>query len=249
MICRREICNPMRIATWNVERLKHRAKAEQMCKTIEAAGAGILVLTETDREFVPDYPYAYHTPMLQEIRPEYYRATENRVSVYSKYPVVKAYTTCDRYTSACVELSTDGGNLLVYGTIMGIFGNREASFKRDVEMQMKDVRRLSAEGHAICVIGDFNLSFGDNYYYTKFGRDLVRQTFLDCGIDILTQDVPECIDHIAVTRGFTGEVMAASEWNKDKSLSDHKGIVIEMTSGSETATKRNNRSLGLEVEK
>jgi len=62
----------------------------------------------------------------------------------------------------------------------------------------------------------------------KLGRNLVRQTFRGCGIDILTQDVPECIDHIAVSKGFAGERTAVAEWNKDKSLSDHKGIVVEI---------------------
>ena len=56
----------------------------------------------------------------------------------------------------------------------------------------------------------------------------MRETFLDCGIDILTQDVPECIDHIAVSKGFAGEKAAVAEWNKDKPLSDHKGIVVEI---------------------
>ena len=239
----------MRIATWNIERLKHRAKADQMYKAIEAIHADILVLTETDMRFVPDYPYTFHSPMLREIRPEYYRETENRVSIYSVFPFIREHQTYDRYTAACVELSTDEGHLLIYGTIMGIFGNRETSFKRDVEMQMKDVRRLTAEGHSICVIGDFNLSFGDNYYCTKLGRDLVRQTFLDCGIDILTWDVPVCIDHVAMTKGFTGERIAVSEWNDDKRLSDHKGIVVEMASGPKAAAKTNNHILGLETQK
>ena len=62
----------------------------------------------------------------------------------------------------------------------------------------------------------------------KLGRNLVRQTFRGCGIDILTQDVPECINHIAVLKGLAGERAAVAEWNKDKSLSDHKGIVVEI---------------------
>ena len=219
----------MRIATWNVERLKHHVKTDVMLRDVEEANADILVLTETDRRFVPDYPYVCHSPLLREIRPDYYREAENRVSIYSRFPVIKEYKTNDMYTCVCVELLTDRGNLLVYGTIMGIFGNREASFNSDLEMQMSDIRRLSTENHSICVIGDYNLSFGDNYYYTNYGRNLVQQTFLDCGIDILTQAVPECIDHIAVSKGFPGETVTVTEWNKDKSLSDHKGIVVEIS--------------------
>lgn len=218
----------MRIATWNVERLKHHAKKDVMLRDVEGTNVDILVLTETDRRFVPDYPYECHSPLLREIRPDYYRETENRVSIYSRFPVIKEYKTYDRYTAVCVELLTDKGNLLVYGTIMGIFGNRDAFFNHDLEMQMNDICRLSMEGHSLCVVGDFNLSIADNYYYTEFGRNLVRKTFRNCEIDILTQDVPECIDHIAVSKGLARERVAVAEWNKDKTLSDHKGVVVEM---------------------
>jgi endonuclease/exonuclease/phosphatase family metal-dependent hydrolase len=218
----------MRIATWNVERLKHHVKTDVMLRNVEETNADILVLTETDRRFVPNYPYVCHSPLLREIRPDYYRETENRVSIYSRFPVIKEYKTYDRYTAICVELLTDRGYLLAYGTIMGILGNREASFNQDLEMQMNDIRRLSMEGHSLCVIGDYNLSLGDNYYYTKYGRNLVWRTFRNCEIDILTQDVPECIDRISVSKGFAGEKAAVAEWNKDKSLSDHKGIVVEI---------------------
>ena len=166
----------MRIATWNVERLKHHAKTDVMLQAVEAANADILVLTETDSRFVPVYPYECHSSLLREIRPDYYRETENRVSIYSRFPVIKKYKTNDMYTCVCVELLTDRGNLLVYGTIMGIFGNREASFNSDLEMQMSDIRRLSMEGHSLCVVGDFNLSFADNYYYTHLFGFLGRQS-------------------------------------------------------------------------
>ena len=94
---------------------------------------------------------------------------------------------------------------------------------------MKDIRSLSTKGHKICVIGDYNLSSADNYYYTKYGRNLVRQTFLECGINTLTQDVQECIDHLAISRGFGGMMLTVTEWNKNKSLSDHKGIVVQIS--------------------
>ena len=218
----------LRIATWNVERLKHHKYASSMLREIERIDADILVLTETDSRLLPNYPHYCSTPLLQEIRPDYYRQTENRVSVFSKYKCVKQHDTYDKYTAICVELDTDAGNLLVYGTIMGIFGNREASFKTDLSKQMEDIRRLSAQGHSICVIGDYNLSFCDNYYYTQFGRNAVNQTFDACQIDILTKDRTWCIDHIALTRGFAENVESIEEWNIEKTLSDHKGIAVSI---------------------
>ena len=218
----------MRIATWNVERLKHYREITSILREIETADADILVLTETDARLFPRYPCAFHTPPLNEIRQGYYRDTENRVSVFSRHPCVRRHETCDPYTTIALELDTPRGRLLVYGTIMGIFGNREASFKSDLTRQMADIRRLSEQGHRLCVAGDYNLSFGDNYYYTRHGRDLVNETFRDCGIDILTRDQPQCIDHIALTRGFADRPASIDEWNKDKRLSDHKGIEADL---------------------
>lgn len=223
----------MKIATWNVERLKRHRNMGIMLEEIKKAGADILVLTETDDRLRPDYPYYYHTPLLHEIQPGLYRKTENRVSVFSRYKCVKQHETYDGNTAICVELETGQGNLLVYGTIIGIFGNRKAPFKVDLRKQMEDIRRLSEQRSPLCVAGDFNLSFGDNYYFTREGRDLVVQTFMDCGLDLLTGKVSECVDHIAVTKGFLGDYVAVSEWNEDKTLSDHKGIAVEAALATE----------------
>ena len=217
----------MRIATWNVERLRHRRDIDTMLLEINKADADILVLSETDTRLDPCFPHCYHTRPLYESNPRYYADTENRVSVYSRYKCLKQHETYDAYTSICVELETDRGNLLVYGTIMGVLGNREASFKTDLRAQMADIRRLSAQGNRLCVVGDYNLSFCDSYYYTREGRALVENTFRDYGIEILTRDRRECVDHIALTAGFADSVACIGEWNTDKRLSDHKGIVIE----------------------
>jgi endonuclease/exonuclease/phosphatase family metal-dependent hydrolase len=49
------------------------------------------------------------------------------------------------------------------------------------------------------------------------------------GLELLTRKQPECIDHIAISRGFVGEsAVRVEEWNYDKTLSDHKGIVAEL---------------------
>lgn len=218
----------MRIATWNVARLKHRRDIDAMLRQIVRADADILVLTEADTRLHPCFPHCYHTRQLHEFNPRYYADTENRVSVYSRYRCLKQHETFDACTSICVELETELGNLLVYGTIMGIFGNREASFKTDLRAQLSDIRRLSAQGNRLCVVGDYNLSFCDGYYYTREGRALVEETFRDCEIEILTRDRRECVDHIALTTGFAKSVARIEEWNIDKRLSDHKGIVIEI---------------------
>ena len=230
----------MRIATWNIERLKHKNKRDLIHEACNAVEADILVLTETDERVAPEYPYCYRTTSLKGVEmPIVYRGekafvryadTENRVSIFTKYQCLKEYVAFDSYKALCVELATEFGDLLVYGTIMGVFGNREASFQPDIEKQMEDIRRLTAEGRNICVIGDYNLSFIDNYYHTTLGRETVQGCFGRSGISILTSERPQCIDHIAVSDSFMQghRVTEINEWNLDKTLSDHKGIVVQI---------------------
>ncbi|GHV43558.1 hypothetical protein FACS189490_13720 [Clostridia bacterium] len=130
----------------------------------------------------------------------------------------------------CVELETEMGNLLVYGTIIGIYGNRHPSFEDDLAKQLADFKRLSAGNANLCVVGDYNCTFADNYYYTKSGRSALLQSFADNRMALLTKDAPECIDHIAVSMQFVeGCTFTVEEWNCDKRLSDHKGIAVNIT--------------------
>lgn len=219
----------MKIATWNVERLKHKNSLQEMIAACENVQADILVLTETDHRLYLDYRFCYQTPLLSEIDPAFYKPTENRVSIFTNYPCIREYSTYDKYTSKCVELETERGHLLVYGTIIGIYGNRHVSFRQELAQQVEDIERLSkiADGFSIC--GDFNCSFGDNYYYTKYGRDELLASFCKNGLSLLTRGQNECIDHIAVTREFVGSaIVRVDEWNMDKRLSDHKGISVSI---------------------
>ncbi len=216
----------MKIATWNVERLKHKKALDKMLLKCENIQADILVLTETDTRLRPNYRYCIQTPMLSEIKPDYYANTENRVSIFTNYPCVRQYETFDKYTSICTELETEHGNLLVYGTIIGILGNREYSFQVDLRKQIEDFARLSVSNN-LCICGDFNCSFADSYYYTKSGRAALQKTFSENKIRLLTGDIKECIDHIAISEKVIGNAqIKVDEWNLKKALSDHKGIVV-----------------------
>ena len=230
----------MRIATWNIERLKHKNKLDLIYEACTAAEADILVLTETDERVALEYPFCFQTTSLKGVEtPIHYRGkkafvryadTENRVTIFTKYRCLKEYVTFDSYTALCVELATEFGNLLVYGTIMGVFGNRDASFQPELEKQMEDIRRLTTERQNACVIGDYNQSFMDYYYHTTLGKETVLDCFGRSGISILTYERPQCIDHVAVSDIFMSghHVIEINEWNYDKTLSDHRGIVVQI---------------------
>lgn len=220
----------MRVATWNVERLSPQKRLSGILEHLKRVDADILVLTETDRRIQPAYEYVYHTPLLSEAADgDCYRPTENRVSIFTKVPAIRQYPVADVNTSICVELETERGPLVVYGTIFGIHGNRRPSFRQDILQQMEDVRRLAADGHALCLCGDFNCSFSDSYYFTNWARQTLSETFAACDLELVTAGQPECIDHIALSRSFLRDREAdVWEWNLDKTLSDHKGICIEI---------------------
>jgi endonuclease/exonuclease/phosphatase family metal-dependent hydrolase len=93
-----------------------------------------------------------------------------------------------------------------------------------------DIDRLAVKGKHLCVLGDFNCTFADNYYFTKDGRNTLEGLFSRNGLELLTRNQPECIDHIAISQGFIGSSsVSVEEWNHDKALSDHKGIAVELT--------------------
>lgn len=219
----------IKIATWNVERLKHYKEFDRMMLALSEADADILVLTETDSRIAPEYPYAYATLPLEDQDGQHYKATENRVTVYSRYKAVEMADTSDPFTSICPVLETDNGLLAVYGTIIGTFGNRIAPFKEQVQQQTEDIKRITQEYENTCMLGDFNLSFCDNYYFTAYGRETVDKAFSECGIKILTRNVAECVDHIAVSKSYVHSGVTITEWNTDKTLSDHKGIAVQFS--------------------
>lgn len=217
----------MKIATWNLERLKHHARLDLITHAIDDLQADICILTETDnRVKTKNYTHCITTPSLELLRPGYYKPTENRVTILTNYEVVRQYPTYDKYTSLCVALKTPSGNLLVYGTIIGIYGNRHPNFKEDLEQQMTDIEKL-APANNICLAGDYNLSFSDKYYFTSFGRSEIEKSFEKNKISLLTRQAENCIDHIAVSTGFFKSCEEPPvEWNKSKTLSDHKGICV-----------------------
>ena len=163
----------MKIATWNVERQKHHRLLGEMLDACKSICADVLVLTETDHRIMPEYRFSCHTPLMSEFTPAAYGKTENRVSIYTNYPIVRQYPTYDDRTALCVELETENGNLIIYATIMGVYGNRHASFISDVKAQVKDIYNLISTGKAVCICGDYNCSFADNYYFTKESRNIL----------------------------------------------------------------------------
>ncbi len=233
----------MKIATWNVERLKHYQSLEKIIAACECVNADILVLTESDDRIRLHYQYCYHTPTLPDFllpaykKPLHYRASEHRVSIFTNYQVVRQLRTYDEHTALCLELDTPEGALIVYGTITGVLGNRCGSYENAIIHQSSDWKCLTADGHSLCVCDDLNCSFADNYYYTKNGRAMLRQSLQKCNMRILTELAEQTIDHIAMSDHMVQGNVQLSEWNQDLSLSDHKGICAICTPQNESCNR------------
>ncbi len=223
----------LKIATWNIERLKVKSKLDDIITACDEIDADILVLTEADERIrLPGYAYCYCTKPPVDPNPEDisvdYGPTERRVIVYTKTPCVEQYTTYDESTAICLEFEMERGNLLVYGSIIGIYGNRSPYFWNELNRQLADIKGLVDDGHQVCVLGDYNCSFADKYFGSDDARKKILGCYKDYDIKLLTKDRMECIDHIAISSGFLGCAEAEiSEWNCDRSLSDHKGIAVE----------------------
>jgi len=218
----------MKIATWNIERLKHSNNIAEIIEICENIDAEIFVLTEYDeRVELKNYPYKIATKSLSELDANYYGKSEKRVIIYSKYEITNRLKTYDEFTSCCATINTEIGKINVYGTIIGVFGNRNENFKTDLSRQLLDYEKCSKDQN-FCVIGDFNISFSDNYYFTEFGRKELNHFFEVNKLKILTKDLSESIDHIAMNDNFLeGFDFKITEWNSDKKLSDHKGVSIQ----------------------
>lgn len=220
----------MKIATWNIERMAHSpAQIQLACEKVQA---DILVLTESDDRVCPEYEYCFHTPTPPDIEGTRfgtirYAPTEHRVSLFTHYPPVRQHITADKYASLCVELKTERGNLLVYGTVIGTH-DVTTVFQQDLKKQLPDFERLTADGNRLCICGDFNCFFTGRCWPSKVGRDALLQAFSQAHMELLTKKQPDYIDHIAISKQFLDNTAVhIEEWNLDRKLSDHKGIVAQ----------------------
>ncbi len=217
----------MKIATWNLERpTKQSSRLTKIQDILITLDADILILTETNRfiDLGSSY-YSFHSSSLSN---QMYKEGEIRSSIYSKYPSLAKISTFNEETSICEVLDTPIGNIAVYATIIGIYGNRHPNFKTDLELQLLDFKSIGTQ-YPICIVGDFNMSFCDNYYYTKEARDKLNKSFNELGLVNLTDKVQNNIDHIAISQGLLNVSEANCQvWNLDKKLSDHIGLMVDL---------------------
>jgi exonuclease III len=221
----------MKIATWNIERpTLNGKKSTAIVDYLKKLNADILVLTETN-EFI-NLGTAYELFHTEIFSGDFYKPGDRQVSIFSKYPIVRQIPTFRADTSLCLAIDTPYGELVVYGTIIGNFGNGGDQFKLDLEKQLTDFESIGKTQN-FCIIGDLNISFSDDIYFTKEGRRKLRNSFEQLGMKIMTAQITHNIDHIVLTKEFiANKKIINGFWNDTENkitrLSDHKGVFIDL---------------------
>lgn len=218
----------MRIATWNLQRLEKRKNQLILDKLIDI-DADILVLTETNAIIQLDNYTCISTDFLpadfDNIR---YRNGENRVSILTKYKATTRHKTFDSFTTVCTDIETPFGLLTVYGSIIGVFGNRQPRFDNDLNGQIADFKKLFP-GRQVCLAGDLNVTFSGQLWPSNKARQALVDAFNALGLTNTTVNIPDTVDHIVLSNDFLkNKQLEIETWNVDKKLSDHVGHVLTL---------------------
>ncbi|MFT3794923.1 endonuclease/exonuclease/phosphatase family protein [Flavobacterium sp.] len=221
----------MKILSWNVERPKNNPVSPKNIFIIDWIGKikpDIVFLTETNSAIRFEKYHCCQSAALPAIHDgQAYRDGENRVSVWSKFPIVKQLPTYDPYTAICCEIDTPLGHLVLYGSIIGSFGGRGAFFEKDLQFQKRDIEKW-APGNNLIYSGDFNISFSGFPYPSKNTIAEMNAFFDSNALVNLTGKNENSVLHIVVSQSMvSGRAINQQMIKMDRKISDHPAIVAE----------------------
>lgn len=219
----------MKIATWNLERLIKR-KNQLVLEKLYDLNADILVLTETNSIIHLENYMCIATDILptnfDNIK---YEAGEVRVSIFTKYKATTRHNTFDSFTTVCTDIETPFGLLTVYGSIIGVFANRQPRFDNDLNGQLADFEKIFP-GRQVCFAGDLNVTFSGRPWPSKIARQILVEAFKTYGLINTTENISDTVDHIVLSNDFLeNKRLEIESWNTDKKLSDHVGHLLTLT--------------------
>jgi endonuclease/exonuclease/phosphatase family metal-dependent hydrolase len=227
----------MHIITYNIQRLKHFKKIEEIQQLLLAQNTDVIVLTESDTRFtlkgyeIQHSQYAKYFDWNGQRRD--YAETERRVSILSKHAFVKQIATFDEEIALAWQINIDGNDTIIYGTILGITGKNDFNFDHHLGRMQRDWALL-AEQNNLCIAGDFNISFADNYYTKALVRSVMQEFFIKHKLMHLTAGLPQCIDHIVLSNKLLEKDVkhvkptSVGTFGEEKVLSDHVGIRVKV---------------------
>ena len=222
----------LKIVTWNLMRpnTKTYNRNSVFHETLRSLDADIIVLTETNglMDLGNDYFLSKTKALPSDHEGFPYSDGENRTTIYSKYPFTRHFNTYDEYTAVCSEVLTPFGHLIIYGTIMGVTGGKDSRFKSDFEKQMMDIVAISQNG-STCVAGDLNITLSGYAYPSHAIINDVNDFFEDNAIEILTRNISDTVDHIAISQQFLVNLNFETERLPfDKKITDHNLVIVTL---------------------
>ncbi len=219
----------MRIATWNLQRLDKR-KNQQIFEKLVDINADILVLTETSSIIQLDnYNCVSTDPLPANFDNIKYDVGENRVSILTKYKSTTQHKTFDSFTTVCTDIETPFGLLTVYGSIIGVFANRQPRFDNDLNGQLADFEKIFPS-RQVCFAGDLNITFSGRPWPSNKARQTLIDAFKNYGLTNTTANITDTVDHIVLSNDFIeNKHLEIKTWNTDKKLSDHVGHLLTLT--------------------
>lgn len=219
----------MRIATWNLQRLEKR-KNQQILDKLADINADILVLTETSSKIhLNNYNCISTDPLPSYFDNQKYDLGENRVSIWTKYKTAIRHQTFDSFTTVCTDIETPFGLLTVYGSIIGVFANRQPRFDNDLKGQLADFEKIFT-GRQVCLAGDLNVTFSGRAWPSNKARQTLVDAFKNYELANITSKIADTVDHIVLSIDFLeNKKLEIETWNTDKKLSDHVGHLLTLT--------------------
>lgn len=219
----------MKIATWNLERLA-KGKNQLVFDKLVDLNADIFVLTETNSIIqFEDYNCVSTDPLPANFDGMQYQMGENRVSILTRYKIRMQHNTFDSYTTVCTDIETPYGLLTVYGSIMGVFGNRQPRFDNDLKGQLDDFEKIFP-GRMVCLAGDLNVTFSGQAWPSNKARQTLVNAFNTYGLTNTTAGIADTVDHIIISKEFlSNKHLELETWNIDKKLSDHVGHELDIS--------------------
>ena len=222
----------MKILSWNVERPNNNPNAVKntfIINLIQNLNPDLIFLTETNTA-INFKGYYCHQSL--ELPPVYgnqaYKPGENRIAIFSKFPIEKTIATYDPYTAVCCEINSGIGPLILYGSIIGSFGGKDDFFKKDLQQQQSDIENLAKHQNVI-YSGDFNISFSGFPYP---GREVIydmNDFFMANALRNITGGNENSVLHVVVSKALmNGKKIKQEMMEVGTQISDHNLVVVEI---------------------
>ncbi len=244
----------LKIANWNLERVgPNQTRAKRIDTAMSEIAADIWVLTETHKDIGP---ISFYSVSSEELNRES-SSGECWSAILSRYPI-ESLSDFVSDKRRCVAGKLDHpqfGLVIIYALVLpwmgslwrGIPSRGGAAFASALAAYQSDWEQLQyAYPKALHIVaGDFNQDLVDSHYYGSIrNRSKLELALEESNLQAITSGTGDpiardsspcaCIDHICISKRAVASVISTERWpdtdKPDKSLSDHFGVLIELSS-------------------